>query len=120
MTTTSAEPLLVDHRDRVTTLTLNRPEKHNAMSGEMLVELKVAAEQLAADESVRVVVLTGAGKSFCAGGDLGWMRAQRDMDADTRGREARKLAEMLQALNTLPHFNRAVGFTEKPVGGKTR
>ncbi|MEP2532822.1 crotonase/enoyl-CoA hydratase family protein [Shimia sp.] len=86
----------------VATLTLNRPDKHNAMSGEMLVELKQVAAQLAEDDAVRVVVLTGAGKSFCAGGDLGWMRAQRDMDPVTRGREARKLAEMLQALNTLP------------------
>ncbi|WP_299350051.1 crotonase/enoyl-CoA hydratase family protein [uncultured Shimia sp.] len=86
----------------VATLTLNRPDKHNAMSGEMLVELKDAAARLGADNSVRVVVLTGAGKSFCAGGDLGWMQQQRDMAPDVRGQEARKLAEMLQALNTLP------------------
>lgn len=86
----------------VATLTLNRPEKHNAMSGEMLRELKQAAAQLGADEAVRVVVLTGTGKSFCAGGDLGWMREQMAMDLETRGREARILAEMLQALNTLP------------------
>lgn len=86
----------------VATLTLNRPEKHNAMSSQMLDDLKAAAEQLAQDETVRVVILTGAGKSFCAGGDLGWMRAQMDMEPETRGREARKLAEMLQALNTLP------------------
>lgn len=86
----------------VCTLTLNRPDKHNAMSGQMLQELTLAAKQLAADEPVRVVVLTGAGKSFCAGGDLGWMRQQMDADAETRGREARVLAEMLMALNTLP------------------
>ncbi len=86
----------------VATLTLNRPEKHNAMSSQMLDDLRAAAQQLAEDEAVRVVILTGAGKSFCAGGDLAWMRAQMDMDAATRGREARKLAEMLQALNTLP------------------
>ncbi|MBR9842966.1 MAG: crotonase/enoyl-CoA hydratase family protein [Rhodobacteraceae bacterium] len=86
----------------VATLTLNRPEKHNAMSSQMLDDLKAAADQLAKDDTVRVVILTGAGKSFCAGGDLGWMRAQMDMDPATRGREARKLAEMLQALNTLP------------------
>jgi len=86
----------------VCTLTLNRPEKHNAMSGQMLQELTLAAGRLAADDTVRVVVLTGAGKSFCAGGDLNWMRAQMDADAETRGREARVLAEMLMALNTLP------------------
>lgn len=62
--------LAIDDRG-VATLTLNRPEKHNAMSGEMLQELKAAAAALAKDRTVRVVVLTGAGKSFCAGGDLG-------------------------------------------------
>ncbi|WP_293573188.1 crotonase/enoyl-CoA hydratase family protein [Phaeobacter sp.] len=85
----------------VATLTLNRPEKHNAMSGQMLQELKAAAAAIAADQSIRVVVLTGAGKSFCAGGDLGWMQAQMSADPVTRGREARVLAEMLMAINTL-------------------
>lgn len=86
----------------VATLTLDRSEKHNAMSAVMLAELTQAAADLAADDAVRVVVLTGAGKSFCAGGDLDWMRAQRDMDAATRSREAGKLATMLGALNRLP------------------
>ncbi|AXI42839.1 crotonase/enoyl-CoA hydratase family protein [Sulfitobacter sp. SK011] len=86
----------------VATLTLNRPEKHNAMSARMLAELTQAATQLGSDAAVRVVVLTGAGTSFCAGGDLGWMRDQADMDAATRSKEAGKLAAMLGALNTLP------------------
>ena len=86
----------------VATLTLNRPEKHNAMSALMLEELTAAAKQLGADDTVRVVVLTGAGRSFCAGGDLAWMAAQRDMDKATRAVEAGKLAAMLGALNTLP------------------
>ncbi|MCX8224532.1 MAG: crotonase/enoyl-CoA hydratase family protein [Sulfitobacter sp.] len=86
----------------VATLTLAREEKHNAMSAQMIAELTEAAAQLAADDAVRVVVLTGSGKSFCAGGDLGWMQAQRDMDAPTRSAEAGKLAAMLGALNALP------------------
>jgi methylglutaconyl-CoA hydratase len=86
----------------VATLTLDRAEKHNAMSAQMLAELTQAAADLGADDAVRVVILTGAGKSFCAGGDLEWMRAQRDMDAATRSLEAGKLASMLGALNTLP------------------
>ena len=48
-------------------LTLTRAEKHNAMSGAMITELTEAAARLGADDAVRVVVLTGAGKSFCAG-----------------------------------------------------
>jgi len=93
--------LVTDARG-VAVLTLNRAEKHNAMSGEMIGELTAAARQIAQDDAIRVVVLTGTGKSFCAGGDLGWMRAQMAADSATRFVEARKLAEMLQALNTLP------------------
>ncbi|KPD12558.1 crotonase/enoyl-CoA hydratase family protein [Phaeobacter sp. 11ANDIMAR09] len=95
--------VLIETDERgVATLTLNRPEKHNAMSGEMLLEIKAAAEQLAADDEVRVVVLTGAGKSFCAGGDLTWMQKQMEADAKTRAAEARVLAETLMILNTMP------------------
>ena len=86
----------------VATLTLDRAEKHNAMSAQMLADLTEAAGALGADDAVRVVVLTGAGKSFCAGGDLDWMREQMAADPETRAREAGKLAHMLQALNTMP------------------
>ncbi len=86
----------------VTLLTLNRPEKHNALDAQMIAELTEAAQQLGADPGVRVVVLTGAGASFCAGGDLGWMRAQMEADRATRMREASKLAAMLGAFNQMP------------------
>jgi methylglutaconyl-CoA hydratase len=86
----------------VATLMLDRPEKHNAMSAQMMDELHAAAGELAEDASVRVVVLRAAGKTFCAGGDLGWMQEQMSMDRAQRMREARRLADMLGALNTLP------------------
>ncbi|GGO51830.1 methylglutaconyl-CoA hydratase [Roseovarius pacificus] len=86
----------------VATLWLDRAEKHNALSAQMIAELTQAAGQLAADEAVRVVVLAAKGKTFCAGGDLGWMREQFEADSETRSSEAAKLAHMLQALNTLP------------------
>ncbi|MDZ7709366.1 MAG: crotonase/enoyl-CoA hydratase family protein [Roseovarius sp.] len=86
----------------VATLTLARAEKHNAMSAQVIAELHQAAETLGVDDAVRVVVLAAKGKSFCAGGDLGWMRDQLNAEPDTRSREAAKLAHMLQALNTLP------------------
>lgn len=86
----------------VATLTLDRPEKHNALSGEMIGEITQAAARLGAEPAVRVVVLAANGKSFCAGGDLGWMQAQVDSDAETRARAARRLARMLGALNSLP------------------
>jgi len=86
----------------VATLTLNRPDKHNAMNAAMIADLTAAAAKLAADATVRAVVLTGAGKSFCAGGDLAWMRAQQAATGQQRIDEATKLACMLKALNALP------------------
>jgi len=86
----------------VATLTLLRAEKHNALSSQMIGELTSAAAELGADDKVRVVVLTGAGRSFCAGGDLGWMREQMAADAASRATEAKKLATMLKALNEIP------------------
>lgn len=86
----------------VATLTLARPEKHNALSAQMIAEITRAAGQIAKDPDVRVVVLAAQGKSFCAGGDLGWMRAQREADPEERSSEAAKLAYMLRALDQLP------------------
>ena len=86
----------------VATLTLARAEKHNAMNAQMIAELTQAAAGLGADETVRVVVLQAEGHSFCAGGDLGWMKDQMDASADQRAAGARELATMLGALNTLP------------------
>jgi len=64
------EQLLEDFADGVATLTLNRPEARNALTGEMLNALTEAVRRLAADPEVRCVVLTGAGNAFCAGGDV--------------------------------------------------
>ncbi len=89
--------LTTDARD-VATLTLNRPEKRNALSAQMIAELTDAARTIRA----RAVILTGAGDIFCAGGDLTWMKAQIEADRATRMAEARKLAEMLHALNEMP------------------
>jgi methylglutaconyl-CoA hydratase len=87
----------IDDR-RVAYVALNRPEKRNALSAEMIAELTHLARHLEA----RVMVLSGAGVVFCAGGDLAWMRAQIEADRQTRMAEARKLAQMLRALNEMP------------------
>ena len=86
----------------VAALTLARAEKHNSLSAQMIAELREAAAAIAADKAIRVVVLTGEGESFCAGGDLGWMREQFSATREERMAEARKLAAMLGALNSLP------------------
>lgn len=93
--------IAVDERG-VATLTLNRPEQHNALSGLMIDELLSATLRLANDDAVRIVVLTGQGTSFCAGGDLSWMQAQVEATRADRIEAARKLALMLKALRDLP------------------
>jgi enoyl-CoA hydratase/carnithine racemase len=65
------QPVLVERRDAVAVVTLNRPEKRNAINRAMSTALAAAMEELEADEMVRVIVLTGAGdKAFCAGADM--------------------------------------------------
>ena len=86
----------------VAVLTLARSEKRNALSREMITDLAEVAAQIAASDTIRVVVLAAEGPVFCAGGDLDWMREQMAADAAARRREATALANMLGALDRLP------------------
>ncbi|GAA4223694.1 methylglutaconyl-CoA hydratase [Sagittula marina] len=88
--------------DGVARITLARAEKHNAMSARMMGELVEAVDRISNDAAVRVVVLQADGGTFCAGGDLAWMRAQFGMDRATRVRESGRIAEALGALYRLP------------------
>lgn len=76
-----SSPILLDIRDQVATITLNRPEKMNALAGTMRGDLLQAIESVAADLEVRVLVITGAGKAFCAGGDIDYMAELKRQDA---------------------------------------
>ena len=66
----SANTFLYEQRDFVATITLNRPERLNALSPEMVAAIPAALTTAAADRACRVIVLTGAGRGFCAGLDL--------------------------------------------------
>jgi enoyl-CoA hydratase/carnithine racemase len=74
------EPLVLrtDRADGLTTLTLNRPGQFNSLSRDMLTAIRAELDDIAASEAVRVVVIAGAGKAFCAGHDLKEMRANHD------------------------------------------
>ena len=74
----SFENLLYEVNDGVAVITLNRPQQANALNDQMIHELFDAAFRCDADASIRAVVLTGAGKVFCAGGDLQSMAEQGD------------------------------------------
>ena len=93
--------LEVDARG-VARLVLHRPEKHNALNAALIRDLTRAATLLAQDSAVRVVVLTGAGASFCAGGDIGWFRDTAALDRAGRVAQSADLGHMLAALAHLP------------------
>jgi len=69
----SYEHILISEADCIATITLNRPDKLNAFIGHMRRDLAEALEQAGSDRSVRVVIVTGAGRAFCAGGDISFM-----------------------------------------------
>ncbi|MEK4425782.1 enoyl-CoA hydratase/isomerase family protein [Solibacillus sp. FSL K6-1523] len=70
--------LLKEKKNQILYLTLNRPEKLNAFSMELTSSLITALKEAEADDDVKVIILTGAGKSFCAGGDVSSMGSRRD------------------------------------------
>ncbi|GAB4410400.1 MAG: enoyl-CoA hydratase-related protein [Bacteriovoracaceae bacterium] len=90
-----------DHRG-VEYITLNRPELHNAFNDEMIIELTNKFRDLKKDSTLRVVVLTGEGKSFCAGADLNWMKKMKDYSAEENYQDSVKLAEMFEEINNCP------------------
>jgi len=83
-------------KDGVAVLTLNRPEKLNAMSRSMLDLLREALPRLADEANVGVVVLTGAGRGFCAGGDVKAMADGREFDGDTLEEKASALRAQME------------------------
>ena len=96
------ETLKIEKRENgAAWLWLNRPDAHNAMSEQMLLDVPRAVAELEADAEVRVVVLTGVGATFCAGGDLKWMLSIMKLSRAERIEESRKVATLLGALNNL-------------------
>lgn len=86
----------------VATVTLNRPEKHNAFDDQLIIELTDLFQQIAETPAVRVMILASNGKSFCAGADLNWMQRMASYNYAENLADANKLALMLHTLNTLP------------------
>lgn len=81
---------------------LNRPAQHNAFNAAMIAELTTHFDDLARDPRVRVVVLTGSGPSFCAGGDLAWMQQSLEWTHEQNVADAQALAAMFEAAWSLP------------------
>jgi enoyl-CoA hydratase/carnithine racemase len=105
----NTDSMLLRHdQNGVATLTLNRPNQFNSLSVEMLEALIGAVDEIARDDSVRVVVLAGEGKAFCAGHDLKEMRANHTHDFQQRlfrlcGKFMMKLTELPQPVIARVH-----------------
>src|SRR5687768_9545465 len=93
-----SESLAVERQGPVGLLTLNRPEKHNAFDDLLIRELTEALRSMEAEDGVRVVVLSAAGKSFSAGADLNWMRRMASFSKDENQRDAMALAALMRTL----------------------
>lgn len=98
-----SEVLVVDRaRAGVVTLTLNRPDAHNALSPELTDALEQQVEALGRESTLRTLVLTGAGSSFCAGGDIKAMRAMVGGTRAERMARSTRVARLLAAIRALP------------------
>lgn len=96
------EPLLLHIDDRgVATLTMNRPEVHNAFDEDFIATMTQALETLERDETVRVVQLAATGTSFSAGADLDWMKRMSGYSREENLADALGLAELMRKLNSL-------------------
>jgi methylglutaconyl-CoA hydratase len=94
---------LLVHRDGpVEYVTLNRPDVRNAFNETLIAELTSWAASVRDQSALRVVVLSGAGKSFCAGADISWMAKTVEFSEDENMRDAAAASHMFGALNTLP------------------
>src|SRR6266478_7746914 len=105
--------LLETVKDGVAVLTMNRPDRLNAMSGEMLDAMLASLERLASDPDIGVVVLTGAGRGFCAGGDVKAMAEGREFGGDT-------LEDKAQALRSRMEVSRWLHEMPKPTMAMVR
>ena len=96
------ERLELETDEGVARVWLSRPEVRNAFDGLMVSELRKVFDDLGADDAVRVIVLGGRGKVFCAGADLEWMKAVADFGHEDNLREARAMADLFLAISRCP------------------
>jgi methylglutaconyl-CoA hydratase len=95
--------ILYELQDGIAHVTLNRPDKRNALDGELVAELKAAIADAARDQQCRVVLLAGAGKDFCSGADLEGLDKTKQADILDNMAGARQTAELFLMMRNHPH-----------------
>lgn len=93
------ETIIVEIEEGIATITLNRPEVLNALNNQVFIELGEAAEKLSADDSVRVVIITGGDKVFAAGADIKQMALATAVDVSTSGRPSLKTYNLIENMH---------------------
>jgi len=93
-----SEALAVERQGPLGLVTMNRPERHNAFDDALIAELTEAFRSMEAEDGVRIVVLSGAGKSFSAGADLNWMRRMAGFSMEENRRDAMGLAALMRTI----------------------
>ena len=102
---TTYQHLTKSTQAKVCRITLNRPDVHNAFNAQLIQDLRAAFEEVRVEAEageVRAVVLGGEGKSFCAGADVNWMRDNLEYSVEENRADARRMAEMFDAIDSCP------------------
>ena len=94
--------ILFELKDRTVHVSFNRPDVHNAFNATMIAELDDAFTEIENDKTIRVAVMTGIGKSFCAGADINWMREIIHYSFEQNLEESLHLTDLLHKIYTLP------------------
>lgn len=90
--------ILYEESDKVVTITLNRPDKKNALNDTMILELTDVFEQIDLNDEIRVIVITGSGDTFCSGADLNWLREVKDFTFKQNYDESLRLINLLKII----------------------
>ncbi|MAZ48510.1 MAG: enoyl-CoA hydratase [Halobacteriovoraceae bacterium] len=89
-------------REKVWEVKLNRPEIHNAFNDELISKITATFHNLSKNEKARLIVLTGEGRSFCAGADLNWMKSMVNYSEEENKADSEKLFDMFASINNCP------------------
>lgn len=92
------DTLEIQRKNKITTITLNRPEVHNAMNEKLMKELTYCFKKLNDDDSTKIIILTGKGKSFSAGADLNWMKSMVNYSKEENIQDSKLLSDLYETI----------------------